>query len=411
MKRENMIDAVGNIDGDLIENYFKIEAKLQGTKKRRVTWVKFVAVAACVAMLAAVCVMVLPLLDRNEPTTEQPTLVDGLERPYKDTNILDAEFGIVWPWDKMTVYEKFGSMGLDGVKFKGCCREIAEALIGKKLGNYSATGYDNIENKSYSEKFDVYEIKNVSSTRAVAAEMEGKYYVFTLDKYSAPATLGDLIDEYGLNETLTLSRFSKNEQKIGVYKAPEYFVLNDDAYVWEIINSCREAVSVSTAGWHETNNNYLSFTVTSESLGVYKRVLYVTEHGYVYTNLADYEYLYYIGENAANRIISYAMDNSEATGAEPYNKAIIGNVTEITDEYILIDDSVLCRDPSDGIVFKVMLNDLRITRYVENEIIKVGDTVRITYEKGIDIEDGYIIDSAIAASEAIISGDNVLIPE
>ena len=82
---------------------------------------------------------------------------------------------------------------------------------------------------------------------------------------------------------------------------------------------------------------------------------------------------------------------------------------EITDEYILIDDTILCNDPADGITYKVLLNDLRISRYVDHEIIKVGSTVQITFEG--EIGEANTIDSAVSASKVTISGGDVLIPE
>ena len=89
-------------------------------------------------------------------------------------------------------------------------------------------------------------------------------------------------------------------------------------------------------------------------------------------------------------------------------------MVEITDEYILLDDSILCNDPADGIIYKILLNDLRISRYVEHGIIKVGNNVQITYEGEIypaNANDANTINSAVSASKVIISEGDVLIPE
>ena len=74
----------------------------------------------------------------------------------------------------------------------------------------------------------------------------------------------------------------------------------------------------------------------------------------------------------------------------------------------MVDDSILCKDPAEGIVFKIMLNDLRISRYVECDIIKVGETVQISFEGEIK---NNTVDSAIAVAMIIVSGEQVLIPE
>ena len=71
--------------------------------------------------------------------------------------------------------------------------------------------------------------------------------------------------------------------------------------------------------------------------------------------------------------------------------------------------STLCTNPDDGITYKILLNDLRISRYAESGTIRVGENVQITYEGEID--ESNIIDSAISASDVVISGGDVLIPE
>ena len=81
------------------------------------------------------------------------------------------------------------------------------------------------------------------------------------------------------------------------------------------------------------------------------------------------------------------------------------------EEYILVDDSILCKNPADGITYKVLLNDLRISRYVDYGIVKVGDTVQISYEGEIDETSGNTIAGAISAFKATISDGDVLISE
>ena len=78
---------------------------------------------------------------------------------------------------------------------------------------------------------------------------------------------------------------------------------------------------------------------------------------------------------------------------------------------ILVDDSVLCKDPTDGITYKIMIDDVKISRYIECDMIKVGGTVVVAYEGDIDAKNGNAISKAIDISEGIISEGDVLIPE
>ena len=77
----------------------------------------------------------------------------------------------------------------------------------------------------------------------------------------------------------------------------------------------------------------------------------------------------------------------------------------------MVDDSVLCKDPADGITYKIMIDDVKISRYIECDMVKVGGTVVVAYEGDIDAKNGNAISKAIDISEGIISEGDVLIPE
>ena len=139
--------------------------------------------------------------------------------------------------------------------------------------------------------------------------------------------------------------------------------------------------------------------------------MYITKSGYIWTNAFDGEYLYFIGEDNAGKIIEYVSENSNEAEYEPYNNYIVGKITEITDEYLLLDDSILCKNPDEGITYKILINDIRISRYVENNFINEGQIVLVNYEGKIDYDNLYTINKAIGFLEVIISGEELLIPE
>ena len=49
-----------------------------------------------------------------------------------------------------------------------------------------------------------------------------------------------------------------------------------------------------------------------------------------------------------------------------------------------------------------MINDIRISRYVDRAVIKVGDTVQISYEGEIDEENSNTISNAFSISDVDI---------
>lgn len=353
-------------------------------------------------MIVIVGAAILPSLFRENVTPE------GTDGRYKDFSIQASESAIVWPWEYQTVYEKYRNVEIDGIEYHGKGRAVSEAWIGERIGNYTVVGYDEVNNgKKYSAEFEAYALKDIAQSQFIAVKMEDSYYVFQNDEYAPPNTLGELMDVVNLSEVVELQRFSEGDNS----PDSKHFALSSDNYVWEVLSECRNAPFVEDQTWTVGDRSYLSFTITSEALGVYKVALYVTEDGYLWTNAFNWQYLFNIGEDAASRIIHYAKENSTEVEYEPYRNSVAGTIIKITEEYILVDDSILCKNPANGITYKVLLNDLRISRYVDYGIVKVGDTVQISYEGEIDETSGNTIAGAISAFKATISDGDVLIHE
>lgn len=391
MKTPRTANAVGHIDDDLITAAAECKKKTKHSP-----WLKWGSIAACFALLVIAGTAILPSLFGGD---------GGTTNKYKDF-IQAGESAIIWPWEYQTVYEKYTELKFDGIEYLGRGREVSASHVGEIIGNHTVVGYDEINSgKKYTKEFEVYKLKDAAQSQFVAVKMEGKYYVFKNDKYAPPSTLGELFNLVDLPKVIELNEFSEN----GDGPNKNHYVLNSDDYVWEVLAGCKNADFVEDDKWTVHKRDHLSFTVTSETLGVYRVAMYVTADGYLWTNAFSYQYLFKIGEDAAGEIIKYAKENSSEAEYKPYQNRIVGNVVEVTDEYILIDDTVLCNNPSDGTTYKVLLNDLRISRYVDHEIIKVGSTVQITFEGGVD--EANTIDSAVSASNVKISGGDVLIPE
>ena len=394
MKTPRIANAIGHIDDDLV-------AGAAECKKNRNHWLKWGSLAACFAVLLIAGTAILPSLFGGNVTP------NGTDGRYKDYNIHASESAIVWPWEYQTVYEKYASVEIDGIEYYGKGRAVSEALVSESIGNYTFVGYDEInDGKKYTAEFEVYKLQNIAQSQFVAVKMEDSYYVFQNDEYAPPNTLGELMDVVNLSEVVELQRFSEGDNS----PDSKHFALSSDDYVWEVLSECRNAPFVEDQTWTAGDRSYLSFTITSEALGVYKVALYVTEDGYLWTNAFNWQYLFNIGEDAASRIIHYAKENSTEVEYEPYRNSVAGTIIKITEEYILVDDSILCKNPADGITYKVLLNDLRISRYVDYGIVKVGDTVQISYEGEIDETSGNTIAGAISAFKATISDGDVLIP-
>lgn len=385
MTDRELLQTIGEMDDRFIE-----EAAPVRRKKHK--WYPWAAAAACLVLIAGL--LAYSLLD-GKPD------VPAANGRYKYTFTQREAAALVLRWEDRILSERYLEMDFNGVSYGNRGQAIAPSLVGERLGTCDAKGYDHYSEQIYHQEFAVHSIQGIKQEKLVAVCMEGTYYVFRQDGYAPEANLGQLMEVYNLVEVLPLEQFSyHNGREKGYYK------LSDDSYIWQILQECDDAPAVEDAGF-TGGEHYISFTATSEALGIYKRVFYITADGYVKTNILDYGYMYHIGEEAAGRIISYAMEHSTETEPEPYTNFVAGTITEIGDGYILVNDAILCWNEADGMEFQVLTEDPVFSRWLKYHDFQVGDVVYIEYRG--DMEEGNVIPGAYSIDEAIIHDGDVLI--
>lgn len=363
MKVPKIIKAVGYIDDDLIT-----AAAESGRNSRRFNLLKCGTVAACFAALIIAGTVILPSFFKESTTGHNK---------YKYF-ISGEEADIEWPWEYKTASEKYTAVNYNGKEYViKLMNPVSGDVLSEELGYCDAEGTDSYTDRKYTETFKVFKINDVSEEKLIAAGKDGVYYVYAYDDASKPLSLGEMMELYGLPQNLKLNDFTVYE---GFDEAGD-FRISDDSYILDILSECKDAALCDELDFFERNDrSYLSFTVTSDALGVYKRVVYVSEDGYFETNMFDFSYTYFIGVDAAGKIIDYAKNNSVEAEFNPYTSTVSGTLTEIGEGYVLIDDSILCANKDDGSIYKVSTNDIRIRRCIECTGITVGDTVAVKYD-------------------------------
>ena len=403
MKIPKMAKSMEYIDNDLVS---------EAASYKRSNIILFInkwgAIAACFAIMLVASVFIYPYIggDIVDSSTDSPSS-SSTDR-YKDFMAATMGMTIDWWWDSLVVYEKYSNITVGDIEYGSSEREISYEYVGEKIGVFTASGYNYTGSGKPTMDFEVYKIKDVSDKKMVAVKMEDSYYIFKSKPFDQPLTLGALLSDFDFDSSVKLSSLALTENE-----KRSYGVIENDAYIWEMIRSCKDATLKGTQDWSKDGKDYVDFTVSSEKLGLYKSVLTVTKDGYLFTNGTNFgRYaLYFIGEDAANKIIDYVRSNLKDGKYEPNIPSVPGVITEITDEYIIIDDSAFCNDPDNGIQYKILLNDKRISRYIENDFVRVNELVEVIFEGEIDIEGGYVIDSAYHIKSVIIMDGEVMVPE
>lgn len=267
MRGSELLDKMELVDPVYVE---RADAK---PKPKKTVWLKWSAAAACLAL----AVFAGGLFFKQDSSSR--ISLGGIDREYKNVSVTKNELAIEWPWEYKTVAEQYTTLVLNGTEFLSR-RPVAPSYLGDILGRYDVTGVDTYSGQEHVMTADVYQIAGASTDRLVAVKLDETFYVFGRSDYAPPKNLGEVLDDYSLEQTLSLEQFTECDG----YEEKGYFLLSDDAYVWEVLNTCRNAVFVEDDSFVETERS-LSFTATSESLGAYKNVFSITEDGHIWTNI------------------------------------------------------------------------------------------------------------------------------
>lgn len=394
MRREKISEVIDNISTKYVDEATQYSGKVKSSHK--VMWYRLGAVSVCISLLVLFGIKLIPTITKEENVSQGK---------YK-YQVSGTEADIEWTWEYKTVGEKYNMLIYNGSEYSiKNMNPIPEDLLGERLGTGQAKGLDLYTDKEYTESFTVYEISGVSEEKLIAAGMDSEFYVYRMmEENKKHYTFGELMTVYGLNENLDLNHFSICEG----YEEEGHYILDDDEYIWKILLECNEAVLDDSVDlFDRSNRNYLSFTATSDKLGVYKRVVYISEDGYFATNIFDYSYIYFIGIDAAEKIMKYAKNNALERKFEAYELTVSGKLVEIGEGYVLVDDSVLCNNSEDGTVYKIYTDDIRIKRCIDTFGINVGDIVAIKYRDEINALNEVIGAYSMCKGE-LVEGDIVV---
>ena len=392
MKAKEILQAMNDVDTELVA--------MPAKSKKWMGWTA-AAAAACLTLVLSVLFLNQPPADAPEAPTTTPNQLGGIVREYVNGFTEQSAYPM-FPWEYKTVWEQYTALTLNGVPYHSRAHAIAESKLGEDLGEWTVKGYDPYTETQPERTAQVRAITGVDQNRLVAAQLDGDWYVFLYDRDAKPATFGAFMDELNLAKNLPLTHFTTTDE--------DYYSIENDSEIWKILSACRDAKQTEDSDYL-SKREHISFTATSEELGISNLVFTITADGFVKTNILNFGCNYFIGTDAARQILDYATANKQpATWESDYWLA--GTVTEIGDGYILVDDSVMMANPADGMVFRISTEDVRVRRWVEwiGAGIKVGDFVVVRYTDGVDTENNNNVLGAYSINKAELADGTVLIP-
>ncbi len=384
MNTDDIIDALGEVDDTAIQN-----AKNPPKKSRKALWISVGAAAACLAVVF----LLSSVLQSKTPTYLQ----NG--RECKIFGMVVREEMHFWGWDCQTTAERFSSVRYNDANYQLQENVFEEevkvplSFLGEKLADATAMGRDWQTETDYTIDCTLYEIAGVDPARYLAVQYAGEenaetYYVFVREDVPLPATLGEFITAFTPSETLPLTRFEyiTYDSKKDLKTTKAYSLGQEDSKaVWNMISayaSARTENAISHRGSKEHITVYLTPEDASTAAGgKSKNCFSLWDDGYLSIAFEKYNYSFYLGEEAVTELLNYILSNKTKAPAGSIT-SLYGVVTEIGEDYIKIDDTILMKDPEEGMEYTVYTHDMHIKRYVLDERIKVGSHVKILHRDG-----------------------------
>lgn len=233
----------------------------------------------------------------DAPPVQTETLPPASERTEEQ---ITEEFFEVPQWDEKTISEQFVEFTADDMVYVTRCSKIPNEHIGEKLYDVVVTGYDDYADEIRYADASVYRINDISEECAVSVRFQGydEGYVYTGRSYF-PETLGELMDALNLKETISFHTLCPAQGGAGI---TDY----DRSLLMALLQDHRDLARVEDDAYHKP---LFSVSTNIDLLGITNKSLKVTEDGYLITNIMEWGYAFYIGEETATEL-------AEALGIE-----------------------------------------------------------------------------------------------
>lgn len=302
---EQLLRAMSDIDQDII-----VAAMPKMRPKQPAAWKKWMPTAACFVLAAVIGVaawqMHAPELKHTEDEQGQTETVWNTEATFPATA---TELGIaVAPrWEEQGNSARFGEFEVGEIRYNTRDVELEAAQVGEQLGSAIARGYDIYTDTLHEIGLDYFAIRGISTECALAARFEGDegYYVY-VNTWYRPETLDDFITDLNLRENMTFGDFHASYHDEN--RRLEQVTIHDpdDSIVWELLLSDTSLENVwEDTGWYIS---VMSISVNIPILGRNSSI-WITEDGYLCTNILNSGKAFYIGEEQVGKFLQYVVLN------------------------------------------------------------------------------------------------------
>ena len=305
---EQLFDAIGGLDDDIVTAAAPAKRARHALPLRRA-----VPLAACFALALIIGVAAWKMNTPKIKHTHDPHMGIGVENTEATANVETVpatmeDLGIVRRWEDLTDAERYGEFEVGENTYNTRAAAIDAAQVAERLGEGVAVGYDIYTDSIKEITLEYFAIDGISTECALAVrfpDTEG-YYVY-VNTWYRPETLEEFLLALNLRENMTFGDFSSNYvYEDGCFERITFHD-PDDAIVWECLLSDTGLPNVwDDIEWYIS---VLSISVNVPVLGYENISIWLTEDGYLCTNILGSGKAFYIGEEKVQAFIWYVVAN------------------------------------------------------------------------------------------------------
>lgn len=212
------------------------------------------------------------------------------------------------PWEELPLVQRYPDFERDGMQHRVMQTGIDASLVGEYLTDVELRGYHNGTQTVHTESGHLYRLKGINDAYAVALRYgDGTTYYPAINYKYSPATLGDLVADMNLRNTLLIdaAHVSINDED-GALHGYEYHGLTATA-LWELL--------MTDPTLPEMYHHDLMFpdSVLIEGsiphLGYSRLHMGVSKNGYFFFQLEGHMVVFDVGEETYTKFIAYLQEH------------------------------------------------------------------------------------------------------
>ncbi|MBO5448618.1 MAG: hypothetical protein J5994_04760 [Ruminococcus sp.] len=379
MKGEDIFRALENTDERLIAEAGEYKCKVKIRKSG-----KWIAAAACACFAAVGAFIALQLqsdgsdsgvrkaecsdtgyygaYDNSADDTKYKAAAGGAAESQQDNGTsagsdtsdsdiynddMSTETAYVKKWDEMALCEQYNFMDYNSCDYIGCGEFLYPDRIEEKLGDIQLEGVDYYAPEDvHVIDATIYSISSISPNAAVAVKLgdENGYCVYRNFDY-IPESLEQLTEDLNLENEIRFGKiYTERTDNSGITHSLEYSC-DDFNKVWEMLISDDPDLPNSKMTddiAFEYGISVMDVSVSVPVINIDNLGLWVTETGYMGTNIAPCGCYFNIGNDRVTAFVSYVKDNFTCT-----DSIALPEMENSVSDSSVIEKSVPAYDPED----------------------------------------------------------------